>query len=134
MGSVSIEPDGAIHPSLRCEERLDELRELADDWYDEGSKAPSEEALARAESLLRKVPGLDRLAAIFPTYEGGVQLEWESDRSWSVEITDSVVEVHGVVTEGEEDPPLKRFGDLKRYGGVEDALVEFLRRSVGDVG
>ena len=56
--------------------RLDKLRELKEDWDNDGAKAPTEEAIDTAErvlNMLREVPG-----QAVPCTDGGVQIEWHS--------------------------------------------------------
>ena len=49
---------------------LDKLRELQDNWDDEGGLAPTEEAIQLAEQILN-TPG-----QALPLQDGGVQIEW----------------------------------------------------------
>lgn len=55
---------------------LDKLRELKEDWDDDGAPAPAEEAIEMAErvlNMLRDEPG-----QAVPLTNGGVQLEWHA--------------------------------------------------------
>lgn len=49
---------------------LDKLREMKDDWDDDGSLAPTEAALQLAEKILNMEP------TVVPREDGGVQIEW----------------------------------------------------------
>jgi hypothetical protein len=51
---------------------LDKLREMKDDWDDEGALAPTEEAIALAEQIINTLPD------VVPRTGGGVQVEWHS--------------------------------------------------------
>jgi hypothetical protein len=62
--------------------KLDKLREMKDDWDDDGALAPTEEAVDAAErilNMLRDVPG-----AAVPMTNGGVQIEWHA-RGFDIE-------------------------------------------------
>lgn len=49
---------------------LDKLREMKEDWDDDGAVAPTEEAINLAELILNTPP------AVVPRENGGVQIEW----------------------------------------------------------
>lgn len=87
----------AVQDAKRCALRMLHLHGLRDDWYDEDSSAPTPLAMTSAVSLFNRISSLMSVASIFPTYEGGVLLEYENDCwDWSVEIfPDGDVEVHG---------------------------------------
>ena len=55
---------------------LDKLRELKDDWDNDGAPAPAEEAIEMAERILTILR--DVLGQAVPMTNGGVQLEWHS--------------------------------------------------------
>lgn len=79
-GGVIRDPDPAL-VKARITGRLEELSHLGADWLDGEGKAVTKEALASAAH------GLPRLAdghagfnpRIYPTLDGGVQAEWDSD-------------------------------------------------------
>ena len=56
---------------------LDKLRDLRDDWDDDGAPAPAEEAIEMAERILNRCCGTMTGQAV-PMTSGGVQLEWHS--------------------------------------------------------
>lgn len=66
----------------QCRQRLLELTELKDGWFDGYGKAISMDALDLADKIL--------LAStlrpyIYPMYEGGVTFEWDTDMgSWTL--------------------------------------------------
>lgn len=72
-------------------ERLRHLAGLGDDWLHQGSKPPSSETVERVERVL--LATLDAEVgppAIYPSGEGGVQLEWRTvSRAVEVEILNS---------------------------------------------
>jgi len=73
---------GAYHRGTMPDIKLDNLRELKDDWDEDGATAPSEEAISCAErilNMLRDVPG-----QAVPTTDGGVQIEWHA-RGFDIE-------------------------------------------------
>lgn len=55
---------------------LDKLRDLRDDWDDDGAPAPAEEAIEMAERILTVLRDVTGQAV--PMTSGGVQLEWHS--------------------------------------------------------
>ena len=62
--------------------RLDKLRELKDDWDNDGAPAPTADAIDAAErilNMLREVPG-----QAVPMIDGGVQIEWHA-RGFDIE-------------------------------------------------
>lgn len=108
---------GGHDGSERCASRLLHLLRLPDDWHDNDSSSPTATAMSSATVLLRLVPNLMPVVSIFPTYSGGVMLEYEHDGwDWSAEIQPAgEVEIHGVELQGEEE-------FLKQVSGVGDAL------------
>lgn len=57
--------------------QLDDLRNLKDGWYDGDGLAPSHEGLDWLDARLsNEYPDHLPLPRIYPTFEGGVQLEW----------------------------------------------------------
>ena len=57
--------------------QMDDLRNLKDGWYDGDGSAPSHEGLDWLEARLSsEYLNLLPLPRIYPTFEGGVQLEW----------------------------------------------------------
>ena len=74
---IEIFPENAYWS--RIESRLNELRKLEDGWLDGDGYAPAEEGLDWLASVLKKhyssnLPNL----YLYPTEEGGVQIEWHS--------------------------------------------------------
>jgi len=68
--------------------RLHELSKLTDGWYEGGGYAPSKETINRAKIVLLKVHQEDpevTIPSIFPTPEGGIQMEWSLD-GWDIEV------------------------------------------------
>ena len=115
---------------LRCASRLKELRELPDNWFDEESASPSPDSLSAAEKLLHYVPYLAQIVSIFPTYEGGIQFEYQHNSwDWSLDfLAHGGVEVHGLEIISDEE-----FG-LKLFSGLNDDLLQLVRRSVDQGG
>ena len=71
--------------------QLDYLRTLKDGWYDGDGLAPSHEGLDWLKSKLNEYPKRLPLPLIYPTLEGGVQLEWSigpNDTSLEVNLSD----------------------------------------------
>ena len=61
----------------RVKERLVELRKLRDGWLEGKGKAPSENALDTVERVFDiHLSGVKESPRVYPTPEGGVQLEW----------------------------------------------------------
>jgi hypothetical protein len=70
-------PGGATDKLLR---RLDELASLADGWLDGQGQAPNARVIAELRSMAGALAAEDMPALrIFPTPEGGIQLEWRSN-------------------------------------------------------
>lgn len=58
--------------------RMDEIRDLKDGWWDQGSRAPTESLTTWVERRIWRIvedAGIPR-PFIFPTYSGGIQCEW----------------------------------------------------------
>lgn len=107
----------------RSSRRIRELRELSEGWLGEGEGAPvSEIAADRAEFLIRERPLWFALSGIFPTPEGGVQIETEK-RQADVTITiDPQGDVAGsVISKGKTLTD----EDLNDRGEVMSALERF---------
>ncbi len=56
--------------------KLDNLRELKDDWDNDGAVAPTEEAIQLAERILNMMQ--DTPARVEPCTDGGVLLTWSA--------------------------------------------------------
>ena len=54
---------------------------LNDDWDDDGSPAPSDETICLAMSLLMDSKFLLESSSVFPSFEGGILIEWRK-RGW----------------------------------------------------
>lgn len=57
--------------------RLEELRSIKDGWLDGECDRPNDEAIDKAEVVLRICQWLAPVAYIYPHHEGGVLLEWD---------------------------------------------------------
>jgi hypothetical protein len=88
-----------------CHESFEELRALKDGWDGEGSLAIRTDALASATTLLVLVPELQDLVCVYPTFEGGVLLEYMMrDWSYSLEIASTgSVGFCGVQVSGQDE-------------------------------
>jgi hypothetical protein len=65
--------------SAALHQRLDELRSLADGWLDGENQPPSDRVITALQSIVDMLAGPHLpLVHIYPTPEGGVQLEWRS--------------------------------------------------------
>lgn len=72
----TVESIATIDP-LDVPTRLDEFRELEDGWLEEGAVAPNPMGLDWLSSAFSdKYPGDLTLPYVYPTPEGGVQMEW----------------------------------------------------------
>ena len=81
----------------RAKERLVELRKLADGWMNGDGMAPSSAALDSLEQALDgHLAELRETPRVFPTLEGGLQMEWFLGRRHHV-----TVEVHAGGETGE---------------------------------
>ncbi|MET4166567.1 MULTISPECIES: hypothetical protein [Gordonia] len=84
---LHVEP--ALPPAWS--ERLRELAGLSDDWLHPGSKPPSIDTIERVERILLATLDAEVAApAIYPSGDGGIQLEWRtSSRAVEVEVANS---------------------------------------------
>ena len=96
--------------------QLDDLRNLKDGWYDGDGLAPSHEGLDWLEARLsNEYLNLLPLPRIYPTVEGGVQLEWSigsNDTSLEVNLSDHSGYWHNL--------NLRIAKDEERYLSLED--------------
>ncbi len=74
--------------AARLEQRLEELSRLENGWYDGEGVAPSPSAVATTRRLLMRLGDLsDPRLHMFPTPDGGIEIEWTADsHARSVEI------------------------------------------------
>lgn len=115
-----IDPDLADNV-MRCMERLTDLGNLEDGWYDGEGVAPSDEAIKAAKNLLRQRPSIAGALLAFPTPAGGVLFEFEvGGWDYSVEVdADGALEFLGVQVQGSDEL------EALRFSTAEDFLVEF---------
>lgn len=113
--------------SAPCLGSLDELRTLQDGWDGEGSVAIRNDALASAAMLLVSVPELQELIRVYPTFEGGVLLEYMTrDWSYSLEVASTgSVGFCGVQISGREE------FDLEDFSVADKELLTKIRKTIG---
>ncbi|MGL5864803.1 MAG: hypothetical protein ACRCYX_02875 [Dermatophilaceae bacterium] len=130
-------PDGEVHQIVdvlgveaalpeEWAERIDVLAGLEPGWFAEGSEPPSPQALDAAEQLLLACvdAGVGR-PGIFPTPEGGVQLEWSTARvELEVVFTGATARVLSVsrVDDGEHEEEVDAEDSERLVGVVRRAL------------
>jgi hypothetical protein len=87
---------------LRCRTRLAEIRELRNGWHEGGGLAIDMAAVAAAEKFLLKKPSLCGAYKIYPTEEGGVLFEFESNGwDFSLEFGENgSIEIYGIEVGG----------------------------------
>ena len=69
--------DVVLHEPLDVTSQLDDLRRLKDGWYDGDGFAPSHEGLDWLDDKMKdEYSGDLPCPYIYPTFEGGVQMEW----------------------------------------------------------
>lgn len=106
VGIDEVEHIELLHP-LDVPAQLDELRNLADGWLDGRGNAPAPAGLdwlARASD--EHFPEQTPLPHIYPTPEGGVQLEWSLDpweAALEVDLTRRQAEWHALDLSTDED-------------------------------
>lgn len=112
------------HPP--CLKGLVKLRTLQDGWDGEGSLAIENDALASAAMILVLVPELHELIRVYPTFEGGVLLEYiTTDWSYSVEVAPTgTVAFCGVEIEGSDE------FDLEDFQSTDYELLTKIRNTI----
>ena len=92
------------HPAIN---RLIELSNLQDGWYDDEieSKSPSDLSISLALRLLKEISQLLEIVSIYPLYEGGILFEFEIEYwDYSLYINDSgSFELFGIQIDGNAD-------------------------------
>lgn len=130
LHSLDLIEDAAIIESNDPLARLDELRLLRIGWLDGRGVVPKTEEFEWIESFFREqYPATLPTPLIYPTAEGGFQLEWRTgNQDISLEITPStkMAELHGlnILDGGDVYEEL----DLSRDDGV-NALILFLSKA-----
>ncbi|MGO1537581.1 MAG: hypothetical protein ACTHWM_11860 [Yaniella sp.] len=109
-------------------QRLRHLIELGDDWLHPGSEAPSKEIIETTEQIL--LATLDAEVgppAIYPSADGGIQLEWRTDtRHIEVEVLNvGTIEALWYPLSSDAD------GDDRNFeGNNPDGAAEFVREAI----
>jgi hypothetical protein len=103
--------------------RLQELAQLEDGWYDGHCDAPSAAALSLAGALALSLPP-DLTPALYPTFEGGVGLEW-SLGPWGVsaDVQADGQMVHFHASQVKEDYWIARGLQASEVGLLEGMLM-----------
>jgi hypothetical protein len=87
---------------VRCRARLNDIRILPEGWHDGGGSAIGSAAVAAADKFLSKRPSLSGAYKIYPTEEGGVLFEFESN-AWDLSVefgANGSVEIYGIQLNG----------------------------------
>lgn len=128
---VSIEEIGILDAN-DVSARIDELRSLKDGWLDGRGRAPSGENLDWfAKDFETRYPGDLQLPFVYPTAEGGLQLEWSlplHEISLEVDLENRRGECYGAELPGRDD------GDLVLDFNAPDAwrqIAEVVRAAGG---
>lgn len=111
-------------------ERLDHLGRLEPGWLHDGSEPPSSDTLQHTERILLAMLDAEIAApAIYPSGDGGIQLEWRTDsRAIEVEIlNEGPVEVAWYGRHTDEDGE-----DAVFSAGDPDGVADFVKDSIGD--
>ncbi|MFM0454151.1 hypothetical protein PQR21_27535 [Paraburkholderia nemoris] len=87
---------------LRCRARLADIRNLRDGWHEGGGLRIHDAAVAAAEKFLLKRPSLCGAYKIYPTEEGDVLFEFESNGwDFSLEFGETGnIEIYGIQVDG----------------------------------
>ena len=99
LGLDSVEHISLLDP-LDVPARLEELAELKDGWLDGNGQAPSREGLQwLTQACQFHLPDDLPLPYVYPTPEGGVQMEWalgDSELSLEIDLTRHTAEWHAL--------------------------------------
>ena len=78
--SLQSVDDVIVLDPLDVADRLDEFRALQDGWLEEGASAPNHDGLDWLANVFdRHFPPGRVLPHTFPTYDGGVRMEWSHE-------------------------------------------------------
>ena len=96
--------------------RLIRFKYLKDDWDEEGSPSPSNQSICIALSILMNNKFLMESASVFPSFEGGILIEWRKG-GWGYSLlilNNDKIEFIGVEILGsrELDQVIGNIGDL----------------------
>lgn len=108
--------------------RLRQLSELQDGWFDGTGSAVSAAAMESAHLVLAARPDLAVSAAIFPTHQGGISVEFVRGRwEMSIEIApDGSLYVVGVELDGRQET------ETDSFGAVDQAFLTALEACTRD--
>lgn len=123
---VDLIDEEIVADLMKRRERLAELRQLEDGWYDGQGNGVSEAAIQSAQRLLDKRPLMAAHYLIFPTVSGGILFEIEQNGwDYSVEIAaGGAVEMFGVQVEGPDEMEPQAFATVDdAFIGVFDARL-----------
>lgn len=104
----------AATPTPAWRARLEEISHMPVDWDDAGASPVDERALKGATALLQLRPEVARECTIFPTREGGIEIEfirgdWDLSASFS---SDGQIEIFGVEQRGSGELQPQTFGEV----------------------
>ncbi|MBB3998412.1 hypothetical protein [Aureimonas pseudogalii] len=124
VAMIDEEVDQAIE---KAETRLSHLKTLEDGWKDGEGVAIADRSIKNAQHLLARRSTLATSFRIYPTLEGGVQIEFEAG-GWELSVEMSAngeVEFYGSRLDGTAD------FDPSTYEGIDEAFLEELDDRVG---
>lgn len=107
---------------VRCRARLNDIRALPGGWHDGGGSAIGPAAVAAADKFLSKRPSLSGAYKIYPTEDGGVLFEFESN-AWDLSVefgANGSVEIYGIQLNGAGELEPVHFDEVG-----EDFMKEF---------
>lgn len=109
-------------------ERLSELARLEHGWLTKSSESPSNEAIRNAMSILTFSADSDfDRPGIFPSAEGGIQLEWRTEtRTVEIEIL-NIGDAEAVWFAGDTDEIHERHFAANQTGRIARFIEEALR-------
>lgn len=121
-----------VEPALPSSwsERLRELADLGQNWLHPGSEPPSNETVERVERILLATLDAEVPApAIYPSGDGGIQLEWRtSSRAVEVEILNSgPIEASWYGRSSDEDGEDRSFHD-----DDPDGVADFVKDAISE--
>ena len=85
--------------------RLLRFYHLKDDWDGDASPAPSDESICLAISLLMNHQFLLKTASVFPSFEGGILVEWRKS-GWGYSLlvlNNGQIEFFGIEIDGSDE-------------------------------
>ena len=113
--------------SLNVSAQLDDLRNMKDGWYEGDGFAPSHEGLDWLDAAFpREYDHRLPLPRIYPTFDGGAQLEWmigQNDASLEVDFSERSGYWHNLNLDTDKDEErLLNLGDSGEWGWLNARL------------